>query len=687
MQAAPGTDSSTRTWWRRSSPGLLLLLLPFLLFWQMWWPAADRRLAFAYGDFIEQHYPMRVFVAGELRDGRLPVWDPYTFSGEPIAAGTIAGAFYPLGFWQALFPRPLPLMALQIEAVFHLSLAGVFTWLLVRRLTGSTGAGLVAGAGFSLGGFMTSYPALQLIILETATWLPASLWLLELSLARRSLLLAALTGLALGCSILAGFPQTFVHMAYTFLGFALLRAWHYRRGWRFTLAAAFIAGSVTLGLGAAQLLPGWEIAGLSPRADLTYSEVSRGFQLAELAGLWRPNPGQWSPLYVGLVPLGLALVGLPLVRRAESWFWAGAALLGLLLSLGQNGFLYPLAYRWLPGFAQFRQQERAALVVSFALCVLAGYGFAALARRRWWPWLALPALLALTVLDLFHANAGIVLEPAPAGGYFVATPAVEFLQNREGRVSRLSSEGLLPGDGNAGMVFRIRDVTGNGPLHLEHYDKFLEEVPELRWWQLLNVGFVLTRRNLEHGALALVVDEGEQRLYRTSLGQRAAWVAHSYELIPDQDAAIERTADPGLDPHTTVILEEEPDPAPRPGAGADEVRLAAFENQRVEMEVTLGAPGVLVLSEVAYPGWAVYLDGRRVPALRAYGILRAVAVPAGSWRVEWRYESLAVYLGVGLSLLAAFLVCLAFAGQWVRARRRSRHEQAGLLAAGKKQDG
>jgi hypothetical protein len=65
---------------------LLLLLLPFILFWQVWWPGASARQVFRYGDFVEQHYPMRVFVADEYRHGRLPLWDPYTFAGEPAVA-------------------------------------------------------------------------------------------------------------------------------------------------------------------------------------------------------------------------------------------------------------------------------------------------------------------------------------------------------------------------------------------------------------------------------------------------------------------------------------------------------------------------------------------------------------------------------------------------------------------------
>ena len=50
----------------------------------------------------------------------------------------------------------------------------------------------------------------------------------------------------------------------------------------------------------------------------------------------------------------------------------------------------------------------------------------------------------------------------------------------------------------------------------------------------------------------------------------------SYRLAPDQEAAIDLTAG-------------------------------------VDLDVTLRAPGILVLSEIAYPGWSVRGDGRPCP--------------------------------------------------------------------------
>ncbi len=67
-------------------------------------------------------------------------------------------------------------------------------------------------------------------------------------------------------------------------------------------------------------------------------------------------------------------------------FFAALAVLALLVSFGNHGFLYPVLYRWAPGWALFRGQERAAYLVAFGLSVLAGYGAAALggltARQR-----------------------------------------------------------------------------------------------------------------------------------------------------------------------------------------------------------------------------------------------------------------------------------------------------------------
>ena len=224
---------------------------------------------------------------------------------------------------------------------------------------------------------------------------------------------------------------------------------------------------------------------------------------------------------------------------------------------------------------------------------------------------------------------------------------------------RTSSEGLLPGDGESGIVFQIRDIVGSGPLYLAAYDRFLAQVPEERWWRMLNVQHLITKRDLPHGALKLVRQDGDLRLYQVFQNATLPWIAHTFKLAPDQDAAIRATGDPALDPFQQVILETPPDPPPAPSAGQEQARLVTFENQRVVVDATLTAPGILALSEVAYPGWTVRANGKPLTPLRAYGLLRAVALPAGQWRVEWRFEPVIAYLGLAISLLTTVVVVAA----------------------------
>ena len=64
------------------------------------------------------------------------------------------------------------------------------------------------------------------------------------------------------------------------------------------------------------------------------------------------------------------------------------------------------------------------------------------------------------------------------------------------------------------------------------------------------------------------------------------------------------------------------------------------------------------------------MDGRAVPVLRADYLLRAVVVPAGRHRVEFRYESPAVRRGLLVSLGSLAVILVMFGMAWWSARRR-----------------
>jgi hypothetical protein len=207
---------------------------------------------------------------------------------------------------------------------------------------------------------------------------------------------------------------------------------------------------------------------------------------------------------------------------------------------------------------------------------------------------------------------------------------------------------------NAGLFFGLRDVTVNGPLYQARYELLLDLVPEVRWWQLLNVQHVVTPRFIDFPGVSLALDDPDrdERVHRLELGGQPLWIVHDAVVMPDQEAAIWYTSDMGLvDPSKTAVLEVSPVPEPGPAVGEEAARVTAFGPQRVVAEVQLSAPGVVVFSEIAYPGWRVWANGVPVDVLRAFGVLRAVALPAGTWEIVWQFQPVRVYVGLGLALL------------------------------------
>jgi len=126
-------------------------------------------------------------------------------------------------------------------------------------------------------------------------------------------------------------------------------------------------------------------------------------------------------------------------------------------------------------------------------------------------------------------------------------------------------------------------------------------------------------------------------------------------------------------PETRVLLDAEPEFRPAPAVRPLLVaRVAEDAPERVAVELTTSAPGLLVVADLHYPGWIAETGGRRVPLLRADGVFRAVSLPAGSHRVVFRYRPLSAAAGAALSAAALLtLLVLLWRGEPIRIGRRA----------------
>jgi hypothetical protein len=84
--------------------------------------------------------------------------------------------------------------------------------------------------------------------------------------------------------------------------------------------------------------------------------------------------------------------------------------------------------------------------------------------------------------------------------------------------------------------------------------------------------------------------------------------------------------------------------------------LTLIKRNPFTIRLTADGPGRLVVSDIAYPGWQVHVDGQHADMAIAHGILRAVDLSGGKHSVEFTFAPKSIYAGLAISLLS-LIIC------------------------------
>ncbi len=725
-----GTGPGHTRWNRQDLYALLtFIVLWAVFFWRYFAPNPADLVALPKGDFSEHFYVLRSWAYDQLLAGHFPLWGGEgVFSVYPFQADPESALFYPpvalnLLWWLIRGWKWLPINGFLMEAVAHVLLASILTYLFLRRLVRHRSAAMVGSLAFAYGGYLVSYPLQQVSFLEAAVWLPLALLQVRRLSETGRLRHLVLTALVFTLAFLPGNPQNLTFLIYTTLAYYAYLCWRKKTPWRLFVKHVLLMGLLTIGFSAVQLFPSVEWWRLSIRASIPFEMAATGFPPRDIVQLVLTGVvSHWQPLYVGLLSLALALVAGVCSRHRDVPFWTAVALVALVFSFGKHLFGFEVAYLALPGVGLFRDQERHAYLVTFALAMLAAYGadllLSPLPRRyarfvaRFAKWLlgAVPVaflflvtvtllsrmqigrvgdrvqsslailflcltfvallfhlrlyrprsrriwgglLLVVLVFDLFSLNRSQFY--APVYNPYAQSALWQQVLDDPGFFRVQEGKGF-PVKGGAPGRRQVRSVWGVS-IPLAHYHEFLQRVPEEVRWKLMGVKYVVTDRTslvLDNGAEAeKLAQEGEgeslQVLYRLPESPRAAWVVHQVTVVGDREALYAQLNRSDFDPFASAVLWQ-PAPIENGDPGRDQVQLTHFEPNRITLHAHLERAGLLVLGEVTYPGWRVYVNGKRATLYEADGVLRAVALPAGDSEVEFRFYPVPFYVGLAISV-------------------------------------
>jgi hypothetical protein len=202
---------------------------------------------------------------------------------------------------------------------------------------------------------------------------------------------------------------------------------------------------------------------------------------------------------------------------------------------------------------------------------------------------------------------------------------------------------------------------------------------------------ILPREEPVPVAAGQVASEGRFVVYELSEVDPRASVVFDWERLPPSQA-LHRVLSAGFDPARTAVVEASPQiaglPVPTTPGGVGSATYQELSPQHVRIQVTTGAPGLLVVRNAFDRDWHAVVDGKPVKLLVADYLMQAVPVPAGSHVVELRYRDPWIAVGLVISaiawgLLGAFIVLMRRRERRLRAAGiSSGHDPAGLGSVG-----
>lgn len=467
------------------------------------------------------------------------------------------------------------------------------------------------------------------------------------------------------------------------------------------------------------LLPLAQFIGLSTRGQLTADDnLILSLPPSQLIGLMFPNiggPAEWI-VYPGVVTIELVIFGL-FVRsiRIRSRFWVGIIIVSLVLSLGSY-IPYLSSIFSIPGLNLLRVPPRIIFLTGLAFSITAGISFQGLLNfrkeyencRKNYQDLAIFALTLFTVL--LAVSVWFLVQNKLAriqfgwGAVFTIIFMIIYLLWKK---QKLSEKILIVLVTSACLI----DLIGVNALSLVFYPasnilsqgektaKFLSMREDLDPYRIYSPSYSLPQQTAVHYGFELTdgIDPLQINAYTRYMQYATGVQGSGYSVtippfangtpatdnrgyIPDANklgllnvkyavseypiikskltllARVDKTwiyENPLVLPRAWMQKEENP-------IGENFVSVSEIRIGLNEIQLRAKGPGLLVLSEIYYPGWEVTIDDKPGQISLVGGLLRGVSLSEGIHHVSMEFRPVLFFVGLMISLLAwIFLLIIA----------------------------
>lgn len=275
-------------------------------------------------------------------------------------------------------------------------------------------------------------------------------------------------------------------------------------------------------------------------------------------------------------------------------------------------------------------------------------------------------------------------------------PVIRYLQENAG-INRFFGFGearIIP---DIAVQYRLFSTDGYDPLYIKRYGQFLEAANtdgkikttvtrsdayldsgsesdflsnnprRKKVLDLLGVKYILVKNDsvldksrawqqFPQSDYPLIWEDRSWKIYQNSGVLPRVFLAGNAIVEKEDQAILDKIFDPALNLRENVILEE---PLHENFILGDDregkVEVLNYQPNKIDLETNSSENKILLVSDVFYPGWQVYLDGMEGKIYRSDFVFRAVAIPAGKHKVSFLYNPKSFNLGLRVSMFATML--------------------------------
>lgn len=731
---------------------------------QMIYPASD---------VISMYSFWRSFlVESVLKYHTFPLWDPYMFSGAPFLGDTQSGMFYPFTLLFYLFPINL---VFGYAFILDFFLIGFFTYLFARIIGLQKFSSLVSGISMMLGGTFTLliYEG-HLFIADTIIWFPLILVLYELALIKKKIIFGIIAGIPLSLMILAGHiqPAAFGILASLgYLGLRLITDYKtYKKHVFQIILVPILSFIVAVLISSIQILPSLQLSKMSIRSGGLSYEFASDFSLPpkQILSFILPhffgspiNQTYWGKGnfwslsgYAGILPLIFAGIAIIYNRNKYVLIFVLLALFALFFSFGSHSFIFPIFYKYVPGFNMFRVPARFLYIYGFSISILAGIGvnyftntyrINATKLKKLAIFLLLIPLASLLFILLLNLRqdkvalfeqfilknsyalginhstlyfqiqndlillsifvifsvivlklliiygvplilkiiiiAFITFDLGSFGMKFYSTKSIDRIftspkiikkikeDNSSFRVFDLSGKFMTPLSTD-----RIESVTGINSSYLKHYQEFVwligdhlknpyenfvdfYNIKNPKILKMLNVKYVISKNKLSNKEYVNIYNT-DYFLYEDSNTLPRAYIVPNAKIVTNKKNLFAIIQSKNYDPKDYILFEKGAKVPLTNESKFKAVNTTLYQPNMIKLKTDLSSSGFLVLSEVWYPGWKAYDNGRETEIFKTNYIFRSIYLKKGMHDIIFIYDPISYKIGKVISISSVFATIL-----------------------------